>query len=135
MSLRILLATAAIAALIPAAGQAQQSQTAVAATAEVPQTQALNNGVNEAIVETKTANAVAVAQADINQQDYEADKAAYARAMRQYSRDVVATDATYVRQQDAYAMAMRDWRAQVVMCKKGHQSACKLPTPDPRNYM
>lgn len=135
MSLRILLATAALAAVIPAAGQAQQTQTAVAATAEVPQTQALNNGVNEAIVETKTANAVAVAQADINQQDYEADKAAYARAMRQYRRDVVATDATYVRQQDAYAMAMRDWRAQVVMCKKGHQSACKLPTPDPRNYM
>lgn len=135
MTIRILLATAALAALVPAVGQAQQTSTAVAATAEVPATQALNNGVNQAIVETKTANAVAMAQADINQQDYEADKAAYAKAMRQYRRDMVATDVTYVRQQDAYAMAMRDWRAQVVMCKKGHQSACNLPTPDPRNYM
>ncbi len=135
MTLRILFASAAMVALIPAAGQAQQTNTAIAATAEIPETQALNNGVNQAIVETKTANAVAMAQADINQQDYEADKAAYAKAMRQYRRDVVATDATYIRQQDAYAMAMRDWRAQVVMCKKGHQSACNLPTPDPRNYM
>jgi len=135
MTIRILIATAALAALIPAAAQAQQTSTAVAATAEVPETQALNNGVNQAIVETKTANAVAMAQADINQQDYEADKAAYTKAMRQYRRDTVATDVTYVRQQNAYAMAMRDWRAQVVMCKKGHQSACNLPTPDPRNYM
>lgn len=135
MTMRILLASAALAVLLPAVGQAQQTNTAIAATAEIPETQALNNGVNQAIVETKTANAVAMAQADINQQDYEADKAAYAKAMRQYRRDVVATDVTYIRQQDAYAMAMRDWRAQVVMCKKGHQSACNLPTPDPRNYM
>ncbi|MGC6328973.1 hypothetical protein [Rhizorhabdus sp. FW153] len=135
MTMRILLATAAMAVLVPAAGQAQQTSAAIAATAEMPETRALNNGVNQAIVETKTANAVAMAQADINQQDYEADKAAYAKAMRQYRRDVMATDASFARQQDAYAMAMRDWRAQVVMCKKGHQSACNLPTPDPRNYM
>lgn len=135
MTMRILLASAALAALLPAASQAQQTNTAIAATAEIPETQALNNGVNQAIVETKTANAVAMAQADINQQEYEADKAAYAKAMRQYRRNVVATDVTYIRQQDAYASAMRDWRAQVVMCKKGHQSACNLPTPDPRNYM
>jgi hypothetical protein len=135
MTMRILLASAALAALLPTAGQAQQTNTAIAATAEIPETQALNNGVNQAIVETKTANAVAMAQADINQQEYEADKAAYAKAMRQYRRNVVATDVTYIRQQDAYASAMRDWRAQVVMCKKGHQSACNLPTPDPRNYM
>lgn len=135
MTMRILLASAALVALLPAAGQAQQTNTAIAATAEIPETQALNNGVNQAIVETKTANAVAMAQADINQQEYEADKAAYAKAMRQYRRNVVATDVTYIRQQDAYASAMRDWRAQVVMCKKGHQSACNLPTPDPRNYM
>ena len=35
----------------------------------------------------------------------------------------------------AYALAMRDWRAQVEQCKKGYQKVCDLPTPDPMKYM
>jgi hypothetical protein len=102
---------------------------------EVPQTQALNGQVGSAITQAQTANAVAQAQNDINQEQYAADKAAYESAMREHNREVLATDATFIRQQEAYALAMRDWRAQVAMCKRGHQSACNLPTPDPMKYM
>jgi len=137
----------AITALISVAPLAAQSGSAPAGAAhadaahqaadsrEVPETRSLNNQVESAIARTQTNNAVAQAQNEINQAEYEADKAAYAAALRQHNREVRATDATFLRQQEAYAMAMRDWRAQVAMCKRGYQSACKLPTPDPMNYM
>ncbi|ATE65373.1 hypothetical protein [Rhizorhabdus dicambivorans] len=131
----------AITALIAVAPLAAQSGTKndpahqAADAREVPQTQSLNNQVSSAVTQAQTANAVAEAQNDLNQQQYEADKAAYEQALRDHHRDVLSTDATFIRQQNAYAMAMRDWRAQVAMCKKGYQSACNLPTPDPMKYM
>lgn len=139
MIARSIVAITALIAVAPLAAQSGPANTdpaQVAADArEVPQTQSLNNQVGSAIAQVQTNNAVAQAQNDINQAEYAADKAAYARALRQHNREVLETDATFIRQQDAYAMAMRDWRAQVAMCKRGYQSACKLPTPDPMNYM
>ncbi|MES2495060.1 MAG: hypothetical protein V4618_03015 [Pseudomonadota bacterium] len=139
MIARSILAITALIAVAPLAAQSGPAKTDAAHVAadaqEVPQTQSLNNKVGGAIAQAQTNNAVAQAQNEINQEEYAADKAAYAAALRQHNREVLATDATFIRQQDAYAMAMRDWRAQVAMCKRGYQSACKLPTPDPMNYM
>jgi hypothetical protein len=139
MIARSILAITALVAVAPLAAQTGATKTDpahVAADArEVPQTQSLNNQVGNAIVATQENNAVAQAQNEINQTEYAADKAAYAAALRQHHREVLATDATFIRQQDAYAMAMRDWRAQAAMCKRGYQSACKLPTPNPMDYM
>jgi len=139
MIARSIIAITALIALAPLPLAAQNEKTDPAHLAadarEVPQTKALNNQVSSAVTQAQTANAVAQAQNEQNQAEYAADKAAYEAAMRQHRRDVLATDATFIRQQNAYAMAMRDWRAQVAMCKKGHQSACDLPTPDPMDYM
>ena len=138
MFARSILAITALIAVAPLAAQSgsQNDAAHVAADArEVPQTKALNNQVSSAVTQAQTANAVAEAQNDINQQQYEADKAAYAQALRDHHKEVLETDATFMRQQHAYAVAMRDWRAQVAMCKRGYQSACDLPTPDPTAYM
>lgn len=138
MFARSIIAITALIAVAPLAAQSSNKTDAahMAADAkEMPQTQSLNNQVSGAVAQVQTANAVTQAQNDINQAQYAEDKAAYEAAMRQHNREVLATDATFMRQQDAYALAMRDWRAQVEMCKRGHQSACNLPTPDPRNYM
>jgi hypothetical protein len=139
MIARSILAITALIAVAPLAAQGGPVQTDAAHQAadarEVPQTQALNGQVGNAIAQAQTNNAVAQAQNEENQAQYEADKAAYAAALRQHNREVLENDATFIRQREAYAMAMRDWRAQVAMCKRGYQSACKLPTPDPLNYM
>jgi len=121
--------TAMIAAAPLIAQSAAESPKNVAADArEMPQTAALNAQVagNNAAIE---------AQNGANQAQYDADRAAYAAAMREHHHDVLATDEVFIRQQLAYADAMRDYRAQVAMCKRGYKSACNLPTPDPRNYM
>ncbi|ABQ66610.1 hypothetical protein [Rhizorhabdus wittichii] len=139
MIARSILAITALIAVAPLAAQSSPAQTDPAHQAadarEVPETRALNDKVGSAIAQTQTNNAVAQAQNEENQAQYEADKAAYAAALRQHNREVLENDATFIRQREAYAMAMRDWRAQVAMCKRGYQSACKLPTPDPMNYM
>ena len=96
--------------------------------AEKPQTQSLNNEVDSNIAHTEVANAA-------NQAQYYADKAAYIAAMREHRRDVAITDDVFIRQQAAYAQAMADWRVQTAACKRGHQRACDLPSPDPMNYM
>lgn len=71
-----------------------------------------------------------------------ADQAAYAADLRAYDaarrmrRHVINRDrAYYDRQQRAYAMAMADWRAQTAACHRGHNRACRLPTPRPADYM
>ncbi len=101
---------------------------AAADAQEVPQTKALNNVVANNITNTQVDNAVAQGQ-------YEADRAAYLRAMRAHNHAVNASDGIFVRQQTAYADAMADWRVQVEACKRGKQRICNLPTPDPMNYM
>ena len=138
MYARCILAITALIAVAPLAAQSADKSDAAHQAAdarEMPQTQSLNNQVGSAIGQAQTNNAVAQAQNDANQAQYEADKAAYEQALRDHHHEVLANDATIIRQREAYAMAMRDWRAQVAMCKKGYQSACKLPTPDPMNDM
>lgn len=134
MYARSILAITALIAIAPLAAQSTSDDPAhqAADAQEVPQTRALNNQVSNAVTQAQSATQ---AQNDANQAQYEADKAAYAQALRDHHREVLSTDATFIRQQEAYAMAMRDWRAQVAMCKKGYQSACNLPTPDPMKYM
>lgn len=102
---------------------------------EMPVTQSLNNQVSATVTQAQTANAVAQAQNESNQAQYQSDLAAYEQAVRNHHRDVLSTDATYMRQREAYALAMRDWRAQVEMCRKGYQKVCDLPAPDPMKYM
>ena len=138
MFARSILAITALIAVAPLAAQSADKNDAAHQAAdarEVPQTQSLNNQVGGAIAQAQTNNAVAAAQNDINQEQYAADKAAYEQALRDHHREVLSTDATFIRQQQAYALAMRDWRAQVAMCKKGYKSACDLPAPDPMKYM
>ena len=138
MFARSILAITALISVAPLMAQSTNTNDAAHQAAdarEIPQTQSLNNQVNGAVNQAQTANAVTQAQNDANQAQYESDKAAYEQALREHNHAVMATDATFVRQREAYAMAMRDWRAQVAMCKRGYQSACNLPTPDPMKYM
>lgn len=138
MYARSILAITALISVAPLLAQSADKNDAAHQAAdarEIPQTQSLNNQVGSAISQAQTNNAVAAAQNDINQQQYEADKAAYEQALRNHHREVLSTDATFIRQQNAYALAMRDWRAQVEMCKKGYQKVCDLPAPDPMKYM
>ena len=96
-----------------------------------PATAALNNQVAATSQTNSDANAV---DAAANQAQYDADRAAYIDALVQHDRAVNRSDARYVRQQNAYADAMRVWRAQVYACKRGKQSACRAPTPNPADF-
>lgn len=128
---RIIIGLMAAIAVTPPliAQQAAESPKNVAADArEVPQTQALNSAISANNASTEIQN-------EANQAQYDADKAAYAAAVREHHREVLATDDRFIRQQVAYAEAMRDYRAQVEMCKRGYKSACDLPAPDPMRYM
>ena len=141
MFVRSIVAITALIAIAPFASpsSAQTDKTDAAHVAadarEMPVTRDLNNQINSAATTASTANAVAQAQNDANQAQYEADLAAYEQAMREHKREVLSTDATFIRQRQAYALAMRDWRAQVEMCRKGYQKVCDLPAPDPMKYM
>jgi hypothetical protein len=95
---------------------------------EKPETRALNNAVDENLETVKAANEISAA-------NFETDKAAYLAALRAHRQDVNETDATFVRQQAAYAQAMADWRVQVAACTSGKARACDIPTPNPSNYM
>lgn len=66
---------------------------------------------------------------------YRADVQRYRAAMRA-RRHVIAADAALQNDRErAYAMAMADWRAQVRACERGHNRACKQPSPNPQDYM
>lgn len=141
MYVRSILAITALIAVAPLAAPllAQTDKTDAAHVAadarEMPVTRDLNNQIKGAATSANTATAVAQAQNDANQAQYQADLAAYEQALREHKREVLSTDATFVRQRQAYALAMRDWRAQVEQCKKGYQKVCDLPAPDPMKYM
>ncbi len=126
---RTIIGLTAFIAAAPLIAQSSESPKNVIADArEIPQTQALNSQVASNVGSTDVQNAA-------NQAQYEADKAAYAQALRDHHRDVLTTDNVFIRQQMAYADAMRDYRVQVEMCRRGFKSACDLPTPDPQKYM
>lgn len=124
--------TALIALALPlasiGAAHAQDAANQAAADAqEQPVTQSLNNNIQGNIEATKVVNATAQGQ-------YEIDMAQYRADVEQHNR-IVARDARrYSRQQRAYADAMAVWRQQVIACEKGHNKACKLPTPNPADY-
>ncbi len=102
--------------------------------AGAPGTAALNNQVQSTTQANNDANAATMAQYQESQADYDADRQAYADALVKHDAAVNRTDARYVRQQVAYADAMRVWRRQVWACKHGHQRACDMPPPNPAAF-
>ncbi|AYJ86803.1 hypothetical protein D3Y57_13625 [Sphingomonas paeninsulae] len=83
------------------------------------------------------AAAQAIHQSNMNAADqarYDEDRAAYIAARRARHHEAAVDAQIYDRQQRAYADAMYAWRIQVADCKRGHQAACKAPTPDPANF-
>lgn len=99
-----------------------------------PGTAALNNQVATTTGAGNAANDAAMAQYQESQAEYDADRAAYMDALVKHDASVNRADARYVRQQRAYADAMRVWRAQVWACKHGHPRACDMPPPDPARF-
>jgi len=102
--------------------------------AGAPRTAAINNQVASTTAANNQANDAVVAQYQESQAQYDADRQAYMDALVRHDRSVNRTDARYVRQQHAYADAMRVWRAQVWACKRGHKRACDAPPPNPAAY-
>ena len=100
-------------------------------SAGAPATASLNNQVAASSQANSDAGAIDNAA---NQAQYDADRAAYIDALVKHDAAVNRTDARYARQQNAYADAMRVWRAQVYACKHGHPSACNAPTPNPAAF-
>jgi len=96
-----------------------------------PGTAAINNQVAAA---TSANNAAATAQYQETQEQYEADRQAYMDALIKHDASVNRTDERYIRQQRAYADAMRVWRAQVWACKHGRKRACDMPAPNPASF-
>ncbi|HMI18246.1 MAG TPA: hypothetical protein VK533_01745 [Sphingomonas sp.] len=102
--------------------------------AGAPGTAALNNQVSTTTQANNDANAATIAQYQESQADYDADRQAYMAALVKHDAAVNRTDVRYVRQQAAYADAMRVWRRQVWACKHGHQRACDMPPPNPAAF-
>ena len=97
-------------------------------------TAALNNQVAAADANAQATNDANVQMSAEQQAQYDVDRRAYMDALVAHDRAVNRTDARYVRQQVAYADAMRAWRIQVYACKQGKKIACDLPPPDPSRY-
>ena len=102
--------------------------------AGAPGTAALNNQVSATTQANNDSNAATIAQYQESQADYDADRQAYMSALVKHDAAVNRTDARYVRQQAAYADAMRVWRRQVWACKHGHERACDMPPPNPAAF-
>lgn len=108
-------------AVTPAPHQAEINAAGRAGTASL----------NNRVVAAQSAQAT---DAAINQAQYANDREAYRKALMRHNRRVNRTSARYLRQRDAYAHAMADWRVQVAACKRGHRRVCNLPTPNPADY-
>jgi len=102
--------------------------------AGAPTTAAINNQVSSTTAANNDANAAIVAQYQESQEQYAADQQAYMDALVKHDAAVNRTDARYVRQQHAYADAMRVWRAQVWACNHGNKRACNAPPPNPASF-
>jgi hypothetical protein len=70
-----------------------------------------------------------------NKARYQADVRRYRAAMRARRHTIAADAALQSDRERAYAMAMSDWRDQVAACKRGRSRACRMPSPNPANYM
>lgn len=95
--------------------------------AEKPVTQSLNTRV-------ETATDARAAARVRNENQYQADLAAYASALARYDRREASKEDYYTRQRAAYADAMEAWRWQVEDCNRGILKECKKPTPQPADY-
>lgn len=102
--------------------------------AGAPTTAAINNQVSTTTAANNSANDAVVAQYQESQEQYAADQRAYMDALVKHDAAVNRTDARWVRQQHAYADAMRVWRAQVWACKHGNNRACNAPPPNPASF-
>jgi hypothetical protein len=102
--------------------------------AGAPGTAAINNQVAATTSANVAANDAAITQYQESQEQYDADRQAYMDALVKHNASVNRSDVRYVRQQRAYADAMRVWRAQVWACKHGHPRACDMPPPDPSRF-
>jgi|GEM_PF-629093 hypothetical protein len=102
--------------------------------AGAPGTAAINSQVSSTTAANNDANAAVVAQYQESQEQYAADQQAYMDALVKHDSAVNRTDARWVRQQHAYADAMRVWRAQVWACNHGNQRACNAPPPNPASF-
>ncbi|HET8613839.1 MAG TPA: hypothetical protein VFL92_13840 [Sphingomonas sp.] len=131
-------AIAAAASLMAPAASAQQLRDPTAAHSMTvppgqiapghnPYTRALNADVNGNIEATKDQNAASQAQ-------YQTDLAAYDASLRKHGHRINRQNARYRKERQAYADAMRAWRAQVWDCNHGRQVACNAPTPDPTDF-
>ena len=99
-----------------------------------PGTAAINNQVATTTAANNAANDAALAQYQETQAQYDADRQAYMEALIKHDASVNRTDERYIRQQRAYADAMRLWRRQVWACKHGHPRACDMPPPNPASF-
>lgn len=111
---------------LPASAQTDSGRPAQDAQ-EQPVTQTLNrDGAAEA--------ATAGAANEANQAQYDLDRAAYRAEVVSRREKIMFDEATYARQQAAYADAMAAWRLQTDECKRGILKACKQPTPVPADF-
>ena len=115
----------------PAPTPATQADDAIAAQT-APEVAAANRQVG-AVAKFDTGAVTAVNAA--NEARYQADVRRYRAAMRARRHAIAADAALQVDRERAYAMAMADWRDQVAACKRGRSRACKMPSPNPANYM
>lgn len=113
--------------VISSLAYAQDNAQSAADVREQPVTQALNH--NEAAGAQAT-NAVNNAQ----QNQYELDRAAFRAEAAARREKIMADEAAYVKQQNAYADAMSAWRIQNDECKRGILKSCKKPTPVPADF-
>lgn len=115
----------------PAPTPATQADDAIAAQT-APEVAAANRQVG-AVAKFDTGAVTAVNAA--NEARYQADVRRYRAATRARRHTIAADAALQADRERAYAMAMADWRDQVAACKRGRSRACKMPSPNPANYM
>ena len=135
---RSILIGAALIAALPVAAQtttptpAEQQRDDAVAAQTAPETAAANQRV-DAVSRFDTGAVTAVNAA--NEARYQRDVRRYRAAMRARRQTIAADTALQADRERAYAMAMADWRDQVAACKRGKSRACKMPSPNPANYM
>lgn len=127
MSRLILILAAPSVLVISSVAIAQDNIQTAADAREQPVTKTLN--ANEAaLAEASTATSTA------QQNQYELDRAAFRAEVAARREKIMADEAAYAKQQNAYADAMSAWRIQNDECKRGILKSCKKPTPVPADF-
>lgn len=146
-AIRLTVGALALAMVTPVV--AQSTQDPAAASTPLPydrgydkddaRTRAINDSGRPAVQAANESIAAQAAARDtatgIDQARYAEDVAAYRAALDARHETMAAEAAMQADRERAYAMAMADWRAQVAACERGRTRACRLPTPNPADYM